>query len=106
MSTNGSKVKNIIRVFGTENGTKISKLLEKQTIVQVRNEIKKNGSWEGLAVGNNVAQSHFISGWHLAVPVLFKTETELTDYNNHALAYLNRELGNRIAFYKEVKNAQ
>jgi hypothetical protein len=83
----------------TINGRKFIK----QTIPQVKNEIFRGGKWSGLMVGNKVNSFHFLNGWHLANEVELTTLEQLEKTRDAMMVYLEKELGNRIAFYKEVK---
>lgn len=75
----------------------------KQTKTQVLAEIKKHGQWTGYLAGNKVHPAHVTGGWHLGYYVTVKSKEELEDRITSMLAYLERELGNGIAFWKEVK---
>jgi hypothetical protein len=71
----------------------------KQTISQVRKIIKVSGVWRGLLVGNKVNQFHFENGWHLAHFYEFHSVEELEFCKANTMYYLDRSLGNNIAFY-------
>ena len=73
---------------------------EKVTIVQVKKEIKEKGVFKGFAVGNKVNPSHFFNGWCLANVCEFHTVEEVDRYRNNALYYLDKELGDNIAWYR------
>jgi hypothetical protein len=72
----------------------------KKTIVQVKKAIRDNGEWIGLVVPNKVNHFHFLNGWHLGHQVIFPNEQILEQTVNGMLAHMERELGNRVAFYE------
>lgn len=76
---------------------------QKRTITQVRKSIKEDGQWTGFMVGNRVNPFHFFSGWGLAREVVFKSLEELENGATEMLFFMDPELGNRVAFYEEVK---
>ena len=76
------------------------RLYFKKTISQVRSDIKKNGAFYGMIVGNKVAPFHFHSGWKLGMDVVFHSIEELEQKVCSAEYYLPRELGNKVVFYQ------
>lgn len=76
------------------------KTFTKKTITQVRKEIATKGTWSGLLVPNKVNSFHFLGGWHLGHEASFSTLEELEAHVNSMLYYMERELGNRVAFYE------
>lgn len=79
---------------------------QKRTITQVRKTIKEDGQWTGFIVGNHVNPFHFFGGWRLAYEVVFQSLQELEDNVADMLYYMDTELGNRVAFYEEVKGRE
>ncbi len=77
----------------------------KKTITQVRKEIAKNGKWDGLLVPNKINSFHFLDGWHLGHEASFSTLEELETHVNSMLYYMEKELGNRVAFYEMGRNS-
>ncbi len=71
----------------------------KQSITQVRKAIKDDGVWRGLLVGNKVSQHHFENGYCLARYDCFLTIKDAEETRDIMLFYLDKELGNNIAFY-------
>lgn len=76
---------------------------QKRTITQVRKTIKEDGQWTGFIVGNRVHPFHFFGGWGLAYEITFRSLEELEDNVAEMLFFMDTELGNRVAFYEEVK---
>ena len=72
----------------------------KRTITQVRKEIATKGAWSGLVVPNRVNTFHLLGGWHLGHEASFSTTEELEEHVSSMLYYMERELGNRVAFYE------
>lgn len=72
----------------------------KKTITQVKATIKKEGSWQGLVAPNKVNSFHFEGGWHLGHRQEIKSLNELELLVNGMLFYMEKELGNRVAFYE------
>lgn len=74
--------------------------MTKKTITQVKKAINTNGSWSGLLVPNKVNKFHSLDGWHLAHEMSISSIEELETTVNSMLYYMDRELGNRVAFYE------
>ena len=75
----------------------------KKTLAQVKAKLRKGQLWNGIVVGNKVNQAHFLSGWHLGYLIQFSTVDELEKVCDNMLAYMSKELVNRIAFYEKFE---
>ena len=75
----------------------------KMTIAQVKKAIRDDGTWSGLLVPNNVNSFHFEGGWHLGHKETFTSIDTLEKHVSDCLYYMERELGNRVAFYEILK---
>lgn len=51
--------------------------LVKVSIKEVKRQIKTNGEWVGMIVGNNVSPYHVVGGWGLGCKIEVDSEKEL-----------------------------
>lgn len=75
----------------------------KRTITQVSKTIRETGEWRGFVVPNKVNPLHFFDGWCLAVDRTFKSQSDLDDLVDMMMYSMDPELGDRVAFYEEIK---
>ncbi len=81
-------------------------IYEKRTITQVRKTIRDTGEWRGFVVPNKVNPHHFFDGWCLAVDRIFRSQSDLDDLVDMMMYYMDHALGDRVAFYEEVKGRE
>jgi hypothetical protein len=72
----------------------------KKTISQVKKIMRENGEWSGIVVPNKVNHFHFLNGWCLGRQVILPNEQILEETVDGMMQYMEKELGNRVAFYE------
>ena len=74
-------------------------VVRKQAKNHIEGIFRREGSWYGIIVGNNVNPYHWLGGWGLGV---VRQWTSIDEWRDFVMAYenaLDPELGNRAAFF-------
>jgi hypothetical protein len=80
----------------------MSKQIRKINKNTIKANFRRGITFEGYISGNNVNSFHILNGWCLGMPVKCETLEELEKICRDFLWYLDKELGNRVAFWIEV----
>ncbi len=69
----------------------------------IEKRLEKGEKVRGFMVGNKVNNHHWFGGWHLASGFIYTDKKEFVKHWNHALFYLEPELGSGLAVWVEVE---
>ena len=80
-------------------------------------QARENGVFRGFASGNNVSSGSVIGGWHVGMYVEVTAsknndgtweytvgEQTMEEFENSMLYYMDRQLGNRVAYWQGNKS--
>ena len=77
----------------------------KWTVTQVRKSIREQGQWSGYLLGNKTSPDAIEGPWRLGCEVCLTSLDELKKHSAAFYAYLDPELGNRVAYYSREERS-